>query len=211
LPCELGEPNGTGMPPLGDVAMLTPMKPQKNKAGIQAGLPPSALGRLVLATTPSYDIWVTNLGSHRSAMVLPERQIEDLLASAYPGLVRAAVLVVLPMHHQASRQRVALVVFVCPSDGARGLAVSIADYLRSELGEERSPDRIEVFELNPKLIDPKGAALEVDRAGCAGQFISGTLWGKSRSRTFRELARLYVEVARVREYRAMLGEAAKGA
>jgi hypothetical protein len=211
VPCELGEPNGTGMPPLGDVAMLTPLKPKKNAPGIQAGLPASALGRVVLATTPSSDIWVTNLGSHRSAVVLPEQQIEELLAAAHPGLVRAAVLVVLPVHHQASRQRVALVVFASPSDRARGLAVTIADYLRSELGEERSPDRVEVFELNPKLVDPKAPEPEIDRPGCAGQFTGGTLWGKSRCRTFRELAALFVEVVRVREYRAMLAAAAKGA
>ena len=67
LPCELGEPNGTGMPPLGDVAMLVPMKVSKNPPGIQAGLPEAAIGRLVLATTPDHDIWVTNLGSHRGA------------------------------------------------------------------------------------------------------------------------------------------------
>lgn len=41
--------------------------------------------------------------------------------------------------------------------------------------------------------------------GCAGQFISGTLWGKSRLATFRELCALSLEVERVRAYKAMVG------
>jgi hypothetical protein len=209
LPCELGEPNGTGMPPLGDVAMLVPMKVSKNPPGLQAGLPEAAIGRLVLATTPDHDIWVTNLGSHRGASVLPELQIEELLATAYPSLVRAAVLVVLPAHTRATRQRVALVVFVRPGGGGSALAATLSDYLRAELGVERSPDRVEVFELNPRLVDPKAPEPEIDRKGCAGQYITGTLWGKSRLSTFRELAALWVEVERVREYRAMLAQSAQ--
>jgi hypothetical protein len=198
------------MPPLGDVAMLVPLKVPKPQPGIALGLPDAALGHLVLATTPSHDIWVMNLGRHRSATVLPERQIEELLAAAYPGLVRAAVLVVLPIHHQAARQRVALIVFVRPSDGAGALAASITDYLRSELGEERSPDRVEVFELNPRHHDPKAPQTEIDSAGCAGQYISGALWGKSRLSTVRELCGLSLEVARVRQYRALLAQPASG-
>lgn len=209
LPCELGEPNGTGMPPLGDVALLMPMKVAENAPGLGAGLPEAAIGRLVLATTPDQDIWVTNLGSHRGASVLPERQIEELLGAAYPGVVRAAVLVVLPAHTGATRQRVALVVFARPGHGGSGLAGAIADYLRAELGAERSPDRVEVFELNPRLVDPKAPEPEIDRSGCAGQYISGTLWGKSRLSTFRELAALSVEVQRVREYQAMLAVSAE--
>jgi hypothetical protein len=210
LPCQLGEPNGTGMPPLGDVAMLVPMKVSKNPPGLQGGLTEVAIGHLVLATTPVHDLWVTNLGSHRGATVLPERQIEELLAAEYPGVVRAAVLVVLPMHHAAARQRVALIVFARPGDEAGGLDARITEYLRSELGEERSPDRVQVFELNPRLVDPKAPQLEIDRVGCAGQFITGILWGKSRLQTFRELCALSVEVERVREYRMLAPSAEKG-
>ncbi len=209
LPCELSEPNGTGMPPLGDVGMLTPLKAPKNTAGIRAGVPPSAIGRPVIASTASIDIWVTNLGSHRGGVVLPERQLEAMLASAYAE-VRAAVLVALPAHHHAGEQRVALLVFVRPGEQAAALGPSMAEYLRAELGSEHTPDRVEVFELNPKLIDPKADPPEVDRSGCAGQYISGTLWGKSRRRTFRELAALSGEVALVRQYKALAKREAEG-
>ncbi|MGC4067265.1 MAG: hypothetical protein QM784_22010 [Polyangiaceae bacterium] len=55
LPCELGEPNGTGMPPLADVAMLVPGKFPKGTPGIQGGLPENAVGRLVLAVSSVSD------------------------------------------------------------------------------------------------------------------------------------------------------------
>src|SRR5690606_30666108 len=115
LACELAEPNGTGMPPLADVAMLSP--PAKPPAGKGVHLQPApALGQLVIVETAASDLWVVNLGSHRRGAVLPEGQIEEVLQTAFDG-VRAAVLVVLPLAGESSGQRVALVVYTRP--GAR--------------------------------------------------------------------------------------------
>ena len=83
------------------------------------------------------------------------------------------------------------------------------DAAHAEKETEGSGKVGEVFELNPRLVDPKAPEREIDRVGCAGQYITGTLWGKSRLATFRELAALSVEVERVREYRALLADSAQ--
>jgi hypothetical protein len=200
LPCELAEPNGTGMPPLADVAMLVPGKFPERTPGIQRGLPEQAIGRIVLCTHPkAEDVFVGNLGSHRSGTVLPELQLEEVLKSRFPDEVRAAVLVALPMHSGSGRPLAALLVFLWPS-ATPITSTELSDHLRSELGAERTPDRVEVFSLNPKLVDPKLTPPVVDRASCRAQYISGSLWGKSRLSVFRELASLFCEVTQFRDY-----------
>jgi hypothetical protein len=205
LPCKLGEPNGTGMPPLADIAMLVPAKFPKGSPGIQGGLPECAMGRLVLAVSPTSDRFIKNLGSHRAGMVLPEGQLEDVLEAKYPDWVRCATLVSLPTHGGATRAIVALLVFVHPSGEGPGEA-ALAAFLRQALGEERCPDRVEIFELNPKLTDPKRSPTEVDRAACRSQYISGSLWGKRHSSVFRQLAALFAEVVQVREFTELMAK-----
>lgn len=201
LACELSEPNGTGMPALADVGLLSPpAKPPEGK-GVHP-LPASALGQLVIVDTESSDLWVTNLGSHRRGVVLPEKQIEQVLAESFVGAVRAAVLVVLPLAGESGGQRVALVVyarpqsFLSPSD--------LKEVLLAELGAERVPDVIEVFELNPKPLDAKKDASRVDRAACRAEYLSGMAWRKSRCAVFGQLAALSAEVAAIRDHRREL-------
>jgi hypothetical protein len=206
LPCELGEPNGTGMPPLADVAMLLPGKFPKGTPGIQGGLPECAVGRLVLSVTPASDRLIKNLGSHRAGMVLPEGQLEDVLKAEFPEWVRSATLVSLPTQGGLTGELVALLVFVHPSE--RGQASRVIDtFLKQTLGKERCPDRVEVFELNPKLLNPKASSTDVDRAACRSQYISGSLWGKSHSSVFRQLAELFTEGVEVREFSALAAPA----
>jgi hypothetical protein len=198
LACELSEPNGTGMPALADVGMLSPPAKAPAGKGVHV-LPPSALGQLVIVDTEASDLWVTNLGSHRRGVVLPEAQIEQVLQDEFRGAVRAAVLVVLPLAGESSGQRVALVVyarpqsFLSPSD--------LRDVLLAELGAERVPDQIEVFELNPKPLDARKDASVVDRAACRTEYLSGMAWRKSRCGVFQQLAALSAEVTAIRDHR----------
>jgi hypothetical protein len=201
LPCHLCEPNGTSMPPLADVALIAPKKFPKGAPGIQVGLPEAAVGRIVIVRTSEIDILVKNLGSHRSGAVLPELQIEQALKEAFPDQVRAAVLVSLPVHGDSSRTRVALLVFVRPGATVKRTDEFMA-LLQSEFGQERTPDRVEVFEMNPKLVQPKSAKPQVDRAACRAQYTSGVLWGKNGYRVFRELSALFVEAMQVRRHLA---------
>jgi hypothetical protein len=198
LACELSEPNGTGMPALADVGLLSPpAKPPAGK-GVHA-LPASALGQLVIVDTEASDLWVTNLGSHRRGVVLPEKQIEQVLAEGFGGAVRAAVLVVLPLAGESSGQRVALVVYARP---ASFLSSSVLrEVLLAELGAERVPDQIEVFELNPKPLDAKKDVSLVDRAACRAEYLSGMSWRKSRCAVFGQLAALSAEVDAIRDHR----------
>ncbi len=69
---------------------------------------------------------------------------------------------------------------VAAPDPARVAAAVVA-----ELGERFAPDRVEVFALRPRLREG-----EVDRAWCRGQYLSGTLSRKARSRPFVLLGRL---------------------
>lgn len=209
LPCALVEPNGTEMPPLADVAMLVPAKFPKGTPGIQAGLPAHALGRLVLALSQTSERLIKNLGSHRAGMVLPEGQIEDVLKREYPDWVRCAILTSLPTHSGYARELVALLVFVQPSERGRA-SRPLEVFLNQALGQERCPDRVEVFELNPKLSDPKSEPERVDRFACRAQYISGSLWGKSHSPVFRELAALFAEVMAVRGASALAASERKG-
>src|SRR5690606_13789193 len=107
LPCELSEPNGTGMPALADVGMLSPTQPPEGAKGAFT-LPASALGQLVIVEAEAGDLWVTNLGSHRRGVVLPEVQIEQVLSDEFAPAVRAAVLAVLPLAGDGG-QRVAFI------------------------------------------------------------------------------------------------------
>jgi hypothetical protein len=198
LACELSEPNGTGMPALSDVGLLSPLaKPPAGK-GVHP-LPASALGQLVIVDTEAGDLWVTNLGSHRRGVVLPEAQIEQVLAESFVGAVRAAVLVVLPLAGESNGQRVALVVYARPSSFLS--ASDLRAVLLTELGAERVPDQIEVFELNPKPLDPKKDASRVDRAACRAEYLSGMSWRKSRCAVFGQLAALWAEVDAIRDHR----------
>jgi hypothetical protein len=198
LVCELSEPNGTGMPALADVGLLSP--PAKPPAGRGVHpLPASALGQLVIVDTEASDLWVTNLGSHRRGVVLPEAQIEQVLADSFVDAVRAAVLVVLPLAGESSGQRVALVVYARPESFLSRSALT--EVLLAELGAERVPDQIEVFELNPKPLDPKKDASVVDRAACRAEYLSGMSWRKSRCGVFAQLATLSAEVDAIRDYR----------
>jgi len=197
LACELSEPNGTGMPALADVGMLSPpAKPPAGK-GVHV-LPASALGQLVIVDSGPSDLWVTNLGSHRRGVVLPEGQIEEVLQQAFGG-VRAAVLVVLPLASESGGQRVALVVYTRP-DAPLSPSDASAKLLE-ELGAERVPDKIEVLSLNPKLLDAKKDATVIDRAACRAEYLSGMSWRKSRCPVFQQLALLSAEVDAIRSYR----------
>lgn len=203
LACELSEPNGTGMPALADVGILSPpAKPPAGK-GVHP-LPASALGQLVIVDTESSDLWVTNLGSHRRAVVLPEAQIEQVLAERFAGCVRAAVLVVLPLAGESNGQRVALVVYARPQSFLS--PGELREVLLAELGAERVPDQIEVFELNPKPLDAKKDASQVDRAACRAEYLSGMSWRKSRCAVFGQLAALSVEVDAIRDHRRELAD-----
>ncbi len=209
VPAELTEPNGTRMPALADVGMLTPLANIEDPHGIQAGLSDQALGRCVIARGEEADVWIENLGSHREGQVLPELQMEELLKAACED-VSAAVLASLPTHSGASRSRVVLLVYVVPSAAPPPDPAWLKQQLRSQLGADRLPDTVEVFELNPRWVDPKSEAPEVDRPGCASQYLTGTLWGKSRHQVFRELARLSREVRQVRAYKAEQGRPSDG-
>lgn len=197
LPCELKEPNGTGMSPLSDVALLCPTAQPMAIRGALHQLTSAALGRPVIARTEDSDIWVLNLGSHRRATVLPERQIEEILQKEHWPAIRAAVLVALPRQGEGNAEKVALLVYVRPDSGAHLRAEDLKALLDARLGPIRSPDRVELFRLNPKLLASKKAEREIDRAGCAAQFISGTLWGKQQHRVFSELAALWIELERI--------------
>ncbi|HTV25082.1 MAG TPA: hypothetical protein VMG12_40590, partial [Polyangiaceae bacterium] len=198
LVCELSEPNGTGMPALADVGMLSPPAKAPAGKGVHV-LPPSALGQLVIVETEASDLWVTNLGSHRRGVVLPEAQIEEVLSLKFVDAVRAAVLVVLPLAGENSGQRVALVVYARP--GSLLSPGDLRQELEDELGTERVPDQIEVFELNPKLLDAKKDASEVDRPACRAEYLSGMSWRKSRCPVFSQLAALSSEVDAIRSHR----------
>jgi hypothetical protein len=201
LVCELSEPNGTGMPALADVGLVSPpAKPPAGK-GVHP-LPASALGQLVIVDTEASDLWVTNLGSHRRGVVLPEGQIEQVLAESFVGAVRAAVLVVLPLAGESGGQRVALVVYARPASFLSPSA--LREVLLAELGAERVPDQIEVFELNPKPLDAKKDASRVDRAACRAEYLSGMAWRKSRCAVFGQLAALSAEVEAIRDHRREL-------
>lgn len=201
LAYELKEPNGTGMEPLADVVLLTPTKQPLQLRRAQHELSAAALGRPVIAVTEGTDIWVINLGSHRRGAVLPEQQMEELLQAELAPDVRAAVLVVLPRHGEGKGQEVALLVYVRP-DSKVG-AADIEKLLETQLGKERVPDRIDVYPLNPKL-DLREP--EVDRAACAAQYLSGTLWGKRRCPVFPQLARVCLEIERIGRYREGLAK-----
>lgn len=197
LPCELSEPNGTGMPALADVGMLSPTELPEGTKGAFA-VPASALGQLVIVDADAGDLWVTNLGSHRRGVVLPEAQIEQVLSEALAPAVRAAVLAVLPLAGDGG-QRVALIVYARPSSFITAAAVK--ELLLAELGAERVPDQIEVFELNPKLLDAKKSAETVDRGACRAEYSSGMAWRKSRCPVFQQLAALATEVEAIRAHR----------
>ena len=195
LPCELCEPNGTGMPSLSDAGMLSPVAKFTASRGLARELTVAAVGRSIVALTLDAEVWVMNLGSHWEGKVLPEQQMEQLLLDRFPRLARAAVVVPLPARRVASRARVALVVFAYPKQDERLDPAQVRQYLVAELGENWVPQRVEVYELNPKLLDSKKSTTEIDRASCAAQFLDGTLWSKARyGAVFTGLARLWSEV-----------------
>jgi hypothetical protein len=195
LLCELTEANGTHMPTLSDVGMITPLESFEAPDGFAEGLSDAAMGRIVVARGASGHVWVTNLGSHWEGKVLPEVQIEELLHAEFTETARAAVLVVLPTRQSSSRERVQLVVFARPSATDPLSVEAVRDFLQKSLGANWVPKDVRVFEVNPKLVDPKKPNGEIDRPGCVGQYLSGTVWLKQRcGAVFRELARLSARV-----------------
>lgn len=200
LGCELTEPNGTQMPQLSDVGVLTPAADFEPARGQRMAAAQAAVGRVVLAQTPKDNVWVTNLGSHRDGKVLPEPLIEELLMRLYPGKVRAAIIVSLPQRQRASVPSDRLVVFARPSEPAlSGRELEVA--LRKALGADWAPSSVCVFELNPRLVAPDDPESEVDRVKCAAQYLDGTLWAKARAGgVFRELASLAPEFTLVMQH-----------
>jgi hypothetical protein len=209
LPCERVEPNGTTMPALADVALLSFNAKWVGEPGVRAGLQVAALGQPVVSHADGSDTWVTNLGSHRCGRVLPERHMEKLLLRSFPGTVRAAVLVALPTHGGSLRNRVVLLVYVWPGQGGTLPAGALLEMLQTEFGSERAPDKVEVLELNPLLVDPSEDDAVIDRAGCASQYTSGVVWEKARAAVFRQLAIVAREVVRIRASKAR-AHASKG-
>lgn len=113
----------------------------------------------------------------------PAADVEDA-ARRVPGVRYAASFEA--AGRRLNEAKVVLLAFVedggatPPPDPARVAAAVVAD-----LGERFAPDRVEVFALRPRL--NKG---ELDRAWCRGQYLSGALSRKARSRPFVLLARL---------------------
>lgn len=195
LACELCEPNGTGMPSLSDAGVLSPLAKFTASRGLQRELSVAALGRSIVCQTLDADVWVTNLGSHWEGKVLPEQQMERLLLDRFPRFARAAVVVPLPARHLSSHARVVLAVFAYPRQHDRLDAAQVRRYLVAELGEKWVPQRVDVYELNPRLLDAKKSPSEIDRASCAAQYLDGTLWSKARcGEVFTSLARLWSEI-----------------
>ena len=199
LPCELAEPNGTGMPAVADVGMISPMAKLKGTHGVQHGLLQPAVGCCVISQAEGGDVWVTNLGSHRAGRWLYEAQIESLLKQAFPA-VRAAVLASLPLRASGGGNRVVLLVYAAPDAGLDPAA--LLECIAAEEGSVRTPDAVELFELNPKPSDAKQPE-KVDRAGCVGQYLSGSLWGKARAPVFKQLARVSLELEQLRALAAV--------
>lgn len=193
LCCELTEPNGTEMPQLSDVGMLSPVADFQAAPGQRSLVAAAAVGRVVLAQTVNTNVWVVNLGSHRDGQVLPEPLIEELLLRQYPDRVRAAIIVPLPLRQRGQAPSDRLIVFARPSDPPVASS-DVEVLLRDALGAEWSPSSVTVFELNPRLTAPDDPESEIDRAKCAAQYLDGTLWAKARAGgVFRELASLAPE------------------
>lgn len=208
LACELTEPNGTEMPQLSDVGTLSPVADFEPGPG-QRMLPTvAATGRIVLAQTRCDNVWVANLGSHRDGKLLPEPLIEGLLLRRYPKQVRAAIIVSLPARQRDAVVSDRLVVFARPSEPPL-LAAEVEGVLKEAFGVQWSPRSVTVFELNPALLAPDDPQSEVDRAGCAAQYLAGILWAKARAGpVFRELARLGPELSQVMRHHSERTEGA---
>lgn len=204
LPCELTEPNGTGMPALADLGMLTPDPKLLGLPGVQHGLLQESMGQVVVVIGPEQDLWVGNIGSHRAGRFLPELPIEQVLQQRYPGAVRCALLVGLPLRRDTSSSRVVLLVYSTP--GRRHLLndVVIKAEIAEQLGKVCVPDRVEIYDVNPKWQDLKAHTPAVDRLACLSQYQSGLLWKKQSTPTFGHVSAMADEARQIRQYRAQL-------
>lgn len=209
LACELTEPNGTGMPALADMGMLAPIAKVQGQVGIRLGVHQAALGQLILVDAGDSDVWVGNLGSHRRAHFLPERDIEGTLQRCYPGAIRCAVLVGLPLRRDTARRCITLLVYAIPGREVHLDSVGIIENIREQLGAASEPDKVEIFHVNPKWQDLKAQELTVDRGACASQYLSGLSWKKQHADVFRCLSEMAFEVKQVRDYKIKLAALAE--
>lgn len=204
LPCDMIEPNGTGMPSLADLGMLSPNPKLQGQLGVRAGLLPESVGQVVLVFSDEQDTWVGNLGSHRGGRFLPEKPIESVLQRRYPGAVRCALLIALPLRRNTSAAHVVLLVYVAPKKRQLLNEVAIKADIAEQLGQASVPDRVEIYDVNPKWKDLKQDAPEVDALACVSQYQSGLLWKKQSRTVFVQLSALADEVRQIRQYRTQL-------
>jgi hypothetical protein len=204
LPCELTEPNGTGMPSLADLGMLSPDPKLQGQAGVRKGLLPESVGQVVLVFAEEQDTWVGNVGSHRGGRFLPEKPIERVLQKRYPGAVRCALLIALPLRRNTSAARVVLLVYAVPRKSHLLNDLTIKADIAEQLGQASVPDRVEIYDVNPKWKNLKEDVPEVDSLACLSQYQSGLLWKKQSTAVFRQLSVIGDEVRQIRQYRAQL-------
>jgi hypothetical protein len=209
LACELTEPNGTGMPALADMGMLAPLAEAQGQVGIRLGVEQAALGQLIIVDAGDTDVWVGNIGSHRRAQFLPELDIEVTLQRCYPGSIRCAVLVGLPLRRDTTRRCVTLLVYAIPGRAGRLDPAGIILTIKEQLGAASEPDKVEIFDVNPKWQDLKAKQLTVDRDASASQYLSGLLWKKQHTSVFRCVSEMALEVKQARDYKTKLAALAK--
>lgn len=149
----------------------------------EADAPAAAVGRFTLGDSGPALFFAGSVDDGRSGTTFPADEVAEA-ASAHPA-VDAASVVVNRGVRTMNGARIVLLAFVDPAadpSGAEGkLRDELQDLLRTEMGEEHLPDRVEIYPLYPPL-DETGA---IDQAWCRWQYLTGELAAKAKDELFR--------------------------
>jgi hypothetical protein len=126
--------------------------------------------------------------SHREGRFFPAEEILQSLRDMEIRYGFFCSLVDVPLIDPGSGHRIVLLVFRGANTGfneAR-LISEIRSNITREMGDEFQPDKIEFFPLYPRFL----SATEVDHQWCRSQYLTGSLFRKSRGDIFHCITRL---------------------
>jgi hypothetical protein len=177
-PWLLLDASQSGQPAIGDVGV---------HARVEQDAPVGPQHALLARVAGNEYLFGGNLEPRRAGRVYPRDEV--LAAIAALPFVRGASVVPVLSGGPASHFKLALLVF-CGSDGAAeppasesGRLAALERVIRDELGDEHLPDRMLLFPLHAR----RDARQAVSHDWCQVQYVTGSLFRKSRMPLFRHL------------------------
>lgn len=125
---------------------------------------------------------------HREGRIFPVHEVLETLRVMEARYNFSISVVDVPRIDPGSGHRIVLVVFRGAKTGFddAGLSSEIRSVITREMGDEFQPDSIEFFPLYPRFL----SAAEVDHQWCRSQYLTGSLFRRSRGEIFHCITRL---------------------